>query len=513
MKGTAFFFINCFVTILLCITLSGCSKGSSEDMEKDDSIDMETEGPEINILNKPGVVEVVTDIDISITDETNTATRVLINGTEVIKSSEKEFKFTVDPFDYSIGNALVKIISINDLDQENVHDFTIEIKRLLFSDKSFYYKKNNTQGQRFISLHSSAGELIELRKIDEPQDGNFYAPEDFNKQNLIVTRYEIPGQIANLSSVQSYMDVAIGTVVTLDQTPIDPEFLPKTGQLNFKADDMDDLVATNYNSSLFKDNTDNSTSYQLIYSREFNEKFFISTSPEIIDPLENYKYFFISDISKSAYSQADLKSPIQISTVDLPVDSDFRLNLYGFEDEQAFRDQRFHEIYVSRSSSSAKAEVPVIEEFDVYQARLAYSYDRTDVLINQKGIESPIVPIAVDMIQSGRNIEFIDNYDYLGFRLTNVSQPNSVIWSFISKYKSEMEVPFYDFEIPQEIALILAANSLSLDINTSAGESFFLECTLYKGHDHIYNSEQLIVEPNLSSNRDGFVFTRRLDIL
>lgn len=513
MKGTAFLFINRFVTVILCITLSGCTKGSTEDMEKGDSSEMETDGPEITILNKPGVIEVVTDLDISITDDTNTSTRVLVNGTEVMESAEKEFKLTIDPFDYNIGNASVKIISINDLDQENFKDFSIEIKRLLFSDKSFFYKKNNTQGQRFISIHTSGGDLIELQKIDDPQDGNFYAPEDFDKQNLIVTRYEIPGQISNFSSVQSYMDVAIGTVVTLDQTPNDPEFLPKTGQFNFKTEDIDDLVATNYNSSLFKDNTDNSTSYQLIYSQEYNEKFFISTSPEIIDPIENYKYFFITDISKSAYSKEDLKYPIRISTVDLPVDSDFRLNLFGFEDEQAFNDQRFNEIYVSRSSSLGKVEVPIIEEFDVYQARLAYSYDRTDVLINQKDVESPIEQLKVDMIQSGRNIEFIDNYDYLSFGLTNVSQPNSVIWSFISKYKSEMTVPFYTFEIPPEITSILAANSLNLDINTTSSESSFLECTLYKGHDHIYNSEQLIVEPNFSSNRDGFVFTRRLDIL
>tara|TARA_R110002167_G_scaffold87704_1_gene236794 strand:- start:240 stop:1739 length:1500 start_codon:yes stop_codon:yes gene_type:complete len=499
--------------VIIYIVLSGCTKESVEKIEKDISGQTEQKGPEITILNKPSIIEVITDLNIKITDDNNITTTIFVDGVEVISTTEKEFKLTIDPFDYKIGMASVSIISINELKKESNTDLSIEIKRLLFSDKSFFYKKNDTQGQRFISVHTGSGNLIELQKIDDSQDGNFYATEDFEKQNLIVTRYEIPGQFNSLSGVLSYTDVAIGTVVSSDQTPVYPDFFPKNGQLSLETENLTDLVAENYNSSLISDNPNNLASYRLIYSQDYNEKFFISTSSDIMNPIENYKYFVINSLTKTMYSNQDLKSPLRISTIDIPVDSDFRLNLYGFDDENAFSDQRFNEVYVSRVSTYGKVEIPIIEEFDVYQARLAYSYDRTDVLVNHKDIDSPIEPLKVDMIQNERNIEFIDTYDFLSFGFTNINQPNSVVWGFISKYKKEMTIPFYTFEIPQEIAFLLNANSLSLDISKASSQTSFLNCTLYKGHDHVYNSEQLIVEPNVSANRDGFVFKRTLDIL
>lgn len=512
MKSIVFSTINQILILVICVVLSGCTKASTEEAKKDDSEETEQKGPEITILNKPNVIEVVTDLNIKIIDDNNVTTKVIVNGTEAISSDEKEFKLIIDPFDYMIGDASVNIISTNSLKKESTTDFSIEIKRLLFSDKTFFYKRNDTQGQRFISVHTATGNLIELQKIDDAQDGNFYASEDFEKQNLIVTRYEIPGQYPAISGVQSFMDVVIGTVVTTDQTPINPDFFPKNVQLTFETEGITDLIANNYNSGIFNNASNSSTLYNLIYSQDYNENFFISTSPEIMNPIENYNYFIINDLTKSTYSNQDLKSPLSINTIAIPVDSDFRLNLYGFEDEDAFSNQKFNEVYVSRVSSSNMVEVPIIEEFDVYQARLAYSYDRTDVFINQKDIDSPIEPLKVEVIQNGRDIEFIDDYDYFSIGYVDVNQPNTIIWAFTSKYKKDMKIPFYDFEIPQEIASLLDTKSLSLDINTPSSQFSFLNCTLYKGHNRIYNNEQLLIEPNLTTNRDGFIFTRRLDI-
>lgn len=512
MKRYTFSTMNRILVLIICLVLTACTKESAAEIEEVGSEKTEQKGPEITILNTPDVIEVVTDLNIKVTDDHTVTTKIIINGVEAISSTQKEFKLTIDPFDYNIGVAQVRINSINDLKEENNKDLSIEIKRLLFSDKSFYYKKNDTQGQRFISIHTTTGSLIELQKIDDPLDGDFYATENFEKQNLIVTRYEIPGIFSNLSGVQSYMDVPIGIVVNADQTPFYPDFFPKNGQLTFETEGVNNLVANNYNSGIFSNDPNNSESYQLIYSQDYDESFFISTAPDIGNPIENYAYLIVNDLTKSMYSSQDLKSPSRIGVIDIPVDSDFRLNLYGFDDESAFNNQKFNEVYVSRVSSSGKVEVPIIEEFDVYQARLTYSYNRTNVWVNQKNLDQPIEPLKVDVVQNGRSIEFIDDYDYLSFGFTNTNQSKTVVWGFISKYKKDMAIPFYEFEIPQVIAILLNTESLSLDISEASSQSF-LNCTLYEGHDNIYNSEQLLIEPNFSTNRDGFVFKRSLDIL
>ena len=280
------------------------------------------------------------------------------------------------PFLYNIGNHILKIKSTDAQNQEASFSVNIEIKKLLFEDQTFYQKENPLQGLRYISVHDQSGILIDIKQIEGINDGKFYADNNFIKEDLIVTRYELPTLFNGFYQLLSFVDVKPGTVVNADHNFNSPYFFPKTESLNFTSEITPALIANNFNSTIVsQDNSD----YVLLYSLAQTKNFLITTSTDNLDTLDNFKYFFIDDINKTEYGLGDSKSLTNIEELEIPVSSNFRLNLYGFIDNNDFQNNKFYEAFVSRNANNNIIEIPLIDEFEINQARLSYSENSSEI--------------------------------------------------------------------------------------------------------------------------------------
>lgn len=509
MKNLFLFRLGIIIPFVVSMTFISCESESSEDIP--DEI-IEQSGPKIEILNLLNLVETVTDVNVKITDTSSVSTTVKIDGVEVHSDSNKEFSFSIDPFEFSSGLKSIEIIAVNASQKESVTNRDVEFKRLLFRDQTFFSKENYFQGKRFISIHSLDGNLLYFKEINSVADGTFYAADNLEKQDIIVSRYEFGTKISNFITIASYTDIKAGTTVTENQNIDSPDFYVKDSNFSFQVNGIADLVADNYNSKIVSVDPNAPNSYQLIYSKDQSKEFLISTSAMIENPIENYKYVIIDDLNKTNYEIEDFKTASQNVLIDIPVDANLRFNLRGYKNEDAFRDYQFNEIYVSRVAPDKKVAVPVLEEFTVYESLLTYSYDRTDVFLFQKGIDNALETPKVEIVQNGIDLEFTDEYDYSNISFGDANGTDVLIWGFTNEYKQSQTLPFYEFEVPEEINALLAAKSLSMDLTMASGDFASLHCYLHKGGNYVYNKQEVLTRPNLTQQRDGFILRRRLDL-
>lgn len=499
----------------LLFTLFALNACTEPELTSDDLPDVSNEVEtitQINITPIPQVVEIQTDFNIEIIDDSDVTIKIMLDGVELLSTKDKDFMFTLDPFDHDIGTKNIEIKSINSDGKETAKNYSCELRRLLFRDHKFLNKGNYGRKGKFISLHKKSGELIELQKIENNDDGSFYANNDFKRQDLIVTRYEIHSDITNFSQIISYDDVKIGTIITIDPNNDVPGFVPLTEQFLFETDDVSGLVANNYNSKINYSDSENPTSFDITHSATEPKDYFVGTSPLIENPIENFRYLIIDDLNKKLYSTEDFRNPLRIENLQIPINDSFRLNVYGFKDEAGFSNYEYKEVYVSRVLNENKVAFPIIEEFGVYQAKLAYSYEATDVYIHQKDITVPMESPPFEVFQDGAKVNFTGNIDYVSFDYVDTNGGNILIWDFISPQKTMAEIPFYDFEIPSEIEELLNAKSLSLDIANPRGEYPALHCWITKGSKNFYDLNQLSIDSYLMATEDSFQMRRRLEL-
>lgn len=501
--------LGIIISFVVSLSFISCEYESPKDTP--DEI-VEESGPKIEVLNLPNLVETVTDVNVRITDPSSVSTIVKIDGVEIHTDTKKEFIFSIDPFEFPSGPKSIEIITVNTNQNESVTNRNVEFKRLLYRDQTFYAKENYFQGKRFISLHSLEGKLLYFKEINSVEDGTFYASDNLEKQDIIVSRYEFGTNLSNFITIASYTDIKAGTTVTDNQNTDSPDFFVKDSSFSFQVNGITDLVADNYNSMIVSVDPNIPNSYQLIYSNDQTKEFLIGTSATIENPIENYKYVIIDDLNKTNYEIEDFKTASDNAIIDIPVDADFRFNFLGYKNEDAFRDYQYNEIYVSRVAPDKKVVVPVLEEFTVYESLLAYSYDRTDVYLFQKGIDKTLEAPKVGIVQNGNELEFIGEYDYSNIEFDDSNGTDVLMWGFTNEYKQSQTLPFYEFEVPAEIKALLSAKSLSMDLTTANGDFAFLKCDLIKGGKYVYTKQDVLTKPNLSPERDGFRFTRRLDL-
>lgn len=497
-------FYRIIFSLLFC-TLISCDDESTEEIIEQEI----TTKPVISISKNLSYIEIETNFIVSIESEFNVRTVLYIDDQELITSLEKSFEYSIDPFLFNIGNHILKVKSTDSQNQEAIFNVTIEIKKLLFEDQTFYQKENPLQGLRYISIHNQSGTLIDIKQIEGSKDGKFYADNNFIKEDLIVTRYELPTLLDGFYQFLSFIDVKPSTIINTDHNFGSPYFFPKTETFNFTSEITPELVANNFNSTIVsRDNSD----YDLLYSLNQPKKFLITTSSENSNTLDDFKYFFIEDLDKTEFILSDFKFPTYIDELEIPVSSSFRLNLYGFIDSNDFQNNKFYEAFVSRTVNNNIIAIPIIEEFEINQARLAYSVNDTSIFINQditnKKIESPIV----DILQNDNTVHISGEYDFLGLNLilTTSDLSKTVSWSIISTKKDNIDILQKTIEIPEKINQKLLNVGINLNFDDTSDQSNFLTCTIYKNYDFTYNQDQLITQPNYSLNRDGFSFAKTL---
>ena len=148
--------------------------------------------PKISVKGFTSEIEVVTQISIEITDDSEVVNnRLIINGEEILENSDKNFKFDINPYDYPVGENKFVFYSVDEDGNETKFENTTIIKKFLASIASPHLMGN---GRVFISANSMSGELLtNVEVFKDFENVKLYADDNFTEQPIIITSYILLG--------------------------------------------------------------------------------------------------------------------------------------------------------------------------------------------------------------------------------------------------------------------------------------------------------------------------------
>lgn len=388
------------------IILTGCSG--------DDSTDTNPTPPdnndafEITISSLPDVLEVTTVINISV-DNTNTVnSTVFIDNTEIMSSQQSEFSVEIDPFDYLNGNRVLRVEARDDDGNESVETVNFELRKLLFvlTDLQGSFDDFDV----YIALNTPEGVLITSEQVTENSEHRFFAPDGFERENFIVTRYLL-GKDGTSGNATSFVNVRPLTE-TLSLAEIEarrsPSGLPRDNSF-----DIDFTSVTESNrffsisgqkySSQLTDFANNIRSETINYNSSLDNPIFISTSTvvdNLANDLSNYRYTFISDLNDQTLDVNDLTLLNNASSVSIPDANTFSLDVRAYfnqEDYELFDYQRIMDLRASSgglnpSDFNNTINIPVIQEFEIVQQVMTLTTDNSSFLIFRRGLDPISIP-------------------------------------------------------------------------------------------------------------------------
>lgn len=462
-----------YATIFICLLIS-CSNSPEDSTDQILPIERDTTDPELSIAGLQDVIEVITSITISVTDESNNVTTVvLIDGQELIRTEDKEFSIEIDPFDYSNGNRTITVESTDSNDNQSSLSKSFELKKLLFvySDIQILSFLDSTNAEFFVSLNKLNGDLIEYRKIDKLEENRFYAIDGFERQNFVASLFIISTDLPNRQSgIITYADIRPGSItqtanqVTLQNTPskkTDSFKLTMTdanGQTNFYAGGKD------YSLGIFGKENGNFES-NVLFDPDTKDEILIFSNPDNVNNLDFYKYLFIDDFGDKTLSFSDLTPLGEYKTLNLPFDvSDYSLSFSGYRNEDAYKNNKFNSLFrknqIQSGTYSGQIDVPIFNNFEVYSKSFSAGLSNNRRFYSRtKGFSEVTIPNWTASVVGNEVITFGD-YDNIQisatFRGTLVGNTkNFMSWTYRRKNNQQFDMPFENFEIPGEIKEML----------------------------------------------------------
>ncbi|WP_430965414.1 hypothetical protein [Spongiimicrobium sp. 2-473A-2-J] len=505
-----------FVLISTALLFFGCSSSNEDPPVVNPPETPDNTAPSITLLGLEAVVEVLTTLNITVTDNSdNVTSSVLVDGTEVFSSSQKQFSYELDPFDFLDGEHEISIESVDDSENKGMALDTFESKKLLFAVTTTDF--NSDLIDLFFSLHSLEGKLIEYRNVAiSAEELHFYAPDNFKRQSFIASEIVLGKNGFEFDVITSYADIVPGTNETEIQNARANEFpnysgIKRDGSFSLGIMDTDftpfGLFSTNYSTiRTFRGAT--SSSFDFEYDTTATQNIFIYTLPINSRNLDEYSYFILDDFKDQTISLNDFELPPQTNTVNLPAGSlNFNFSLRGFANEAGFNNNNFNQIVNfagNPSDFNNTMELPVIDAYNVVQQRLNIQLD------NKRSIESwfkgfgDIVIPGWSVSRAGNEVSISADYVRSSFRL-DFERPGSTgssplapfIWSFTNRPNTTVSIPFGSMEIPEEVANNLLAKGFDLTNMDSPDKLTF---TLYTFEEET-SYEELIF--NFYTNQRG----------
>lgn len=170
------------------------------------------DAPEIQVKGIVDSIEVLTDLEVEITSvDSGVISTVFLDGEIIVTSDKKQFTIRIDPFDYTAGTLEIRISSQTEVSRKSEVTFDIEIKKfLLYIPNPLGYK--DFANDSFIAINTLDGKLVDYKKVQSWDGIYFYAPDGFDRQDLIVTEYFL-NKFDNRTYIISYSDIAIGSAL------------------------------------------------------------------------------------------------------------------------------------------------------------------------------------------------------------------------------------------------------------------------------------------------------------
>ena len=480
--------ITVLVLVFVLFSCSGDSESPDGQDNPNDSTD--TTVPVISIANLTSILAVTTSIDVTITDASDDVlSRILIDGTEVFRSELKNFSYELDPFDFPNGERTFRVESIDNSGNEAESSTTFELRKLLISSQGLRGDISTADEDIFMAINTLDGELVEYRRIVFPEDGVFFAPDGFERQDFVVTSYEISN--GSFITINSYSGVSPDSEILTTEEAIPLfNFSPSESLAGSFSVTVTDVPNNSFLQNLFA----NGHLYLGSPSGSSIDIFFDSAMEDAIDdavifrrgfisPLDisDYRYIALDALENQTVSFNDFLLPDDTFDLELPLDiSDLRISINGYKSEADYNSFIFDRIYESNLIASTTTDpmvrIPLINVYPEISQELFFRLDATTTAVaSHRGFsryESPILNVQ----RSGDEITINGDHDNSTFRFSNGAPNSFLLWDYYHDNAQILRLPFDTFEIPEEILaffgdLIIPTNSSEgLSLNITIGE-------------------------------------------
>lgn len=497
--------------ILFFSLIISCSSESDplrpEELTPDDVL-----SPKISFNSLPDIVETKTILQIFIEDKSQVHTKIYINDKLVSDSNSKEVSFEIDPFDFTIGRKNLRIVSIDLNKNETIKMVSFELKKLLFSIPKpideFYL-----EGQ-YLTVHFNDGSLYMTKKIEKNEDGTFYASDDFDRQEFIVSLYTSTNSTSiNYHYINSYANIQPGTILLSASKKYDIFNFGNLPQSSTQLIDLREVInprVFGYNGSL---RLSGNGYYFLNYNFEAPQQFFMYSAPNPGNIKADYTYTRITDIEQTKYTKDDFIRPEDFGSIPLPGHSDFGLAIRGYETEADYLKNRYSTVLSvnGQTITTDHLDIPLFPDlFKTYQLLYSYTPDaKSRYNLHQKGIEKPILTNSFDIFKNGNNIIIKGDHDYSRIRFSYAfDRPNTYYnvfqWSFHYKSAEFVVIPFENFEIPEQVSSTFEERMALLKPSQTTSNSYTLDLEVYK-HSQTIAYENMMFGSNYINNEAGDV--------
>lgn len=476
MKLTGKKIFGIFIIMFFCF---GCEEGedSAKTLEE-----IDTTAPIISVSEIGETIEVLTSIDISVSDNTEKVnTAISINGNSVFTTSQNQFSYDIDPFEFPNGATNLVITAIDEDGNETVKSFQFISNRLLFQGDEGY-SSDTVDSYLAINLESS-GELIAFRKLIGYEDLAFYSNDEFEKQNLIITNYLVNVDDGSVSA-KSYADVKPATILknrdeVLDLLGLDRNWVNKNSEFNIEIQE-----ATSY--SLFYTlgfeysfGQSNNNIFNIRYDNESaNDVFLYHHTYDNLNLLDDYRYLYTESFEDQTMNFGDLTklNPENVATITFSEDvENFNFTLFGFSDEYAYKEFRMRLLYSFVGNTEENGFVfnyPIINEYRYNQKSLSYSLNDKSVHLERKELNDLNIP-NWKVIKNESTVEITGDYDFseLTYIVDYSSTDNrtALIFRYQSLFKESIIIPFDKLEIPLEI--VNSLNGIGVNLESTSSNS------------------------------------------
>ncbi|MFD2101143.1 hypothetical protein [Flagellimonas iocasae] len=494
--------------------LISCSSSEDSGPVSSDKVKIEFEGI-------PYTIEVSTKVDILIQSETNVSSTLYINDIEVSKSNNKSISFTIDPFDYPLGANTLKIVSIDQEGNKSELAQSFTLKRLLC-------KLNRVWGHcDFVAVHTLDGKLVEYKSYDGTPI-SFYADDDYDRQNLVVTSYQL-NTIDNRTNITSYFDVEPGTENLGGDEYIEEFWLGRPSYGNTQTEiqlstpsgtglissPSGVLIAPNGN-LIFTSVSDGS--HNFLYEENSTEDFFLF-SVLLANPTFENKYvkLGLDDFLNDNYSAEDFL-PIE-NFKEVAIENIDELTYYSvraYENYEAVENIRFHVINyddfrLSPLTQSSTIRTPLFDDFEIYRAEFIAPMTNNARIWAKKQINPEDVTIdlpLMNLTKNSGNLTFtgdtaytFSELTYTGYLDNGSGNYTNFRWNVYQKFNNEISLVGLEIEHPQEILEYMNLTEVANLSNSDPGINT-LYCSL-----HLYEKEvvfkNMMFGPGYYSNQKG----------
>ena len=532
MKNFGLAFLFFFLLILSCDSSSEDPSDENPSQTTDDDITIDETPPVITVSELPEVLEVATELNISVSDESEiVTTMLLLDGTEIFETTQKSFMFEINPFDFDIGDKSLEVKATDVEGNTASKTGLFELKKLLFRYPSTKWNHNTNILDNYIAVNEFDGTLIEYRKIenlDEPVE--FFANDEFEGEEIVVTQYNFSNgaNSFNMNFIFSYPEIKVGTIFPTDEERANLQQLqyrPPTANQSKSIFVEGSFISRmwGYGGSIFKFGDPDRYEYIFNYFDQVQDSHLIYDFTNNGDEMTDYKYLLVDDVNQNNYDILDFVQPTDFFEINMPEGLSYELKINGYKDENGYNEYKFHEVFsqIYGESNTTPTQdivnIPLIGEYSFYQKDLVLQVD-TDVRIAtvQKGLKPFEIP-NLDAQINGNNVTIQGEFDVYNFGMTNSSSwgadPQNTplfTWLYYGKKGGSVAIPFSSFQIPEELQNKLEENNVTLDPNSSAIDDYFFSITNYEQESFLYEATLFNYGSIRNEYGDRFSLTKNL---